>query len=173
MPSANGTRLKPSSNETIELARTRRDRYHEAVALVNLGNVHLFRDRFDHALQFFERVLAFKDLESQLVYSVALTNAGICYYRLGEIDRAIDAQRRAVASHERPGRPRVYYERALGELGNDVPRQAETPRARSRICAGDGGREGGRPERRDAALWAVEPRATRTFARASGTRRRK
>jgi CHAT domain-containing protein/tetratricopeptide (TPR) repeat protein len=102
---------------TIESARQHGDRYHEAVALVNLGTAHLFRNRFDHALQSFERVLDFKELEPQLVYSVALTNAGVCYHRLGEVDRAIDAHRRAVSSHERPGRPRVYYARALGELG--------------------------------------------------------
>jgi CHAT domain-containing protein len=102
---------------TIDLARTERERYHEAVALVNLANVYLFRDRFDRALQILERVLAYKDLESQLVYAVALANAGICYQRLGELDRAIEVQRRAVASHEKPGRPRIYYIRALGELG--------------------------------------------------------
>ncbi len=104
-------------NDTVVNARQQNDRYHEAVALLNLGTAHLFRNRFDHALQYFERILAYKDLDDRLVYSVALTNAGICYYRLGDIDRAIDAQTRAVTSHERPGRPRVFYERALGELG--------------------------------------------------------
>jgi len=105
-------------HETIERAMAAGDDYHEAVALVNLGTAFLFRDRFDDALQYFERVLANKSLEPQLVYSVALTNAGICYYRLGEMSRAIESQRRAVAAHEHPGRPRVYYQRALGELGN-------------------------------------------------------
>jgi CHAT domain-containing protein/tetratricopeptide (TPR) repeat protein len=104
-------------DDTVERARARGNHYHEAVALVNLGNVHLFRDQFDHALRFLERVIALKDLESQLVYSVALTNAGICYQRLGEVSRAIDAQRRAVAAHERPGRPRFFHQAALGELG--------------------------------------------------------
>jgi CHAT domain-containing protein len=105
-------------NETIADAQKQRDRYHEVVALVNLGAGDLLRDRFDHALQSFERALSFNDLENQLVYAVALTNAGICYQRLGEFDRAIDVQRRAVSSHERPGRPRIYYLRALGELGS-------------------------------------------------------
>lgn len=104
-------------HETIARAVKRGDRYHEAVALVNLGTAYLFRDRFDDALQYFERVLANKDIESQLVYSVALTNAGVCYYRLGDMARAIDAQRRAVAKYEHPGRPREYHQRALGELG--------------------------------------------------------
>ena len=49
-------------SQTIEQARQRRDRYREAVALVNLGGAHLFRNRFDHALQFFERVLALENL---------------------------------------------------------------------------------------------------------------
>ena len=104
-------------NETVTEALKRGDRYHEAVALVNLGTGHLDRARFDHALQYFERALSFKDLQTQLVYAVALTNAGICYQRLGEFDRAIDVERRAVSSHEAPGRPRIYYIRALGELG--------------------------------------------------------
>ena len=105
-------------HDTIERATTLGDRYHEAVALVNLGTAYLFRDRFDDALQYFERVLANKNLESQLVYSVALSNAGVCYYRLGDMSRAIDAERRAVAAYEHPGRPREYHQRALGELGN-------------------------------------------------------
>jgi CHAT domain-containing protein/Tfp pilus assembly protein PilF len=116
-------------NETIEQARGQRDRYREAVALLNLGTSHLFRDRFDHALQFFERILADKNLAPWLVHSVALANAGICYYRLGEIDRAIDAQTRAVASHQGPGRPRVYYARALGELGTTYLVKADTKNA--------------------------------------------
>ncbi len=90
-------------HDTIERATKRGDRYHEAVALVNLGTAYLFRDRFDDALQYFERVLANKNLESQLVYSVALSNAGVCYYRLGDMSRAIDAQRRAVARVRTPG----------------------------------------------------------------------
>ena len=104
--------------ETIERAKESGDQYREAVAVVNLGGAYLFRNRFDRALQFFERVLANKSLEPQLVYAVALTNAGICYQRLGELSRAIDAQRRAVAAHERPGRPRFFHQAALGELGS-------------------------------------------------------
>jgi CHAT domain-containing protein len=114
---------------TIEQARAARDQYHEAVALLNLGTAHLFRNRFDHALQYFDQILALRELQSRLVYSVALANAGICYQRLGEIDRAIDVQKKAVASHERPGRPRVFYERALGELGTTYLVKGDTTSA--------------------------------------------
>jgi CHAT domain-containing protein/Tfp pilus assembly protein PilF len=139
--------------QTVALARMGQDRYHEAVALVNLGNVHLFRNRFDHALQFFERVIGFNELQPQLVYAVALANAGICYYRLGEVDRAIDVQQRAIASHEGPGRPRVYHERALGELGTTYLVKGETSKAiahlrRAMQVSGEAGLNA------DAARWA-------------------
>ena len=116
-------------NDTREHARKRGDRYREAVALLNFGTGQLDRNRFDHALQYFEGVLAFQDLSPRLLYAVAQTNAGICYHRLGDVDRAIDAHKRAVASHERPGRPRVYYARALGELGTTYLVKGDTENA--------------------------------------------
>jgi CHAT domain-containing protein/tetratricopeptide (TPR) repeat protein len=141
-------------NQTSDRARQQNDRYREAVALLNLGTSHLFRDRFDHALQYFERVLASTDLSDRLVYAVALSNAGICYYRLGDVDRAIDAQKRAVASHERPGRPRVFYERALGELGTTYLVKGDAANAKPAlrraidVAKGEG-------LSADAALWAA------------------
>ena len=57
-----------SISETIRQAQQQRDQYREAIALQNLGTAYLFRDRFDDALQYFERVLANKSLEPQLVY---------------------------------------------------------------------------------------------------------
>ena len=139
---------------TTESARARGDRHHEAVALVNLGNVHLFRDRFDRALQFLERVIEFKELESQTVYAVALMNAGICYHRLGEVSRAIDLQKRAVASHERPGRPRIYYARSLGELGTTYLVNGDTANAIAYFRrAMDVGKEAGLAA--DVANWAT------------------
>jgi CHAT domain-containing protein len=116
-------------DEVVEQARKRGDRYHEAVALVNLGTGQLDRNRFDHALQYYERVISFQDLSTRLVHAVALTNAGTCYHRLGEIDRAIEVQKRAVASHERPGRPRAYYARALGALGTTYLVKGDTENA--------------------------------------------
>ena len=141
-------------NETARSAREQGDRYHEAVALLNLGTALLIRDRFDHALQYFERVLASTDLNDRLVYAVALSNAGICYYRLGDVDQAIDAQKRAVASHERPGRPRVFYERALGELGTTYLVKGDAANAKPALRrAIDVAKGAGLSA--DAALWAA------------------
>jgi CHAT domain-containing protein/tetratricopeptide (TPR) repeat protein len=92
------------------------DHYRQARALNDLGMGRLVRNRFDEAAPWFERALAMHDLESFTVYGQASNNAGICYSRLGQFDRAIAVQRRAVAIHEHQG-PRIDYEHALGELG--------------------------------------------------------
>jgi CHAT domain-containing protein len=92
------------------------DRYHEALALNDLGMGRLSSNRFDEALPWFERLLSFRDLEGLTIYSFALLNAGICHVQLGEFDKAIDLQRRAVTIHERHGATQ-RLERALGELG--------------------------------------------------------
>jgi CHAT domain-containing protein/tetratricopeptide (TPR) repeat protein len=93
------------------------DRYHQMLALNNLGMGRVVRNRFDEALPWFERVLSFTDLEQFTVYAVALYNAGICYARVGEFERALALQRRAVDIHERHG-SRGFFEQALGELGS-------------------------------------------------------
>jgi len=77
----------------------------------------LTRNRFDEALGWFEQAQAFSDLEDTAVYAAALNNAGVCYARLGDFDRAVAAQTRAVGLHQKRG-VSALYEQALGELGN-------------------------------------------------------
>jgi len=102
---------------TARAASEAGDRYHEAFALHQLGMGQFVRNRFDQALAFFERVLAFSDLSAMSIYAKALNNAGMCYSRLGQFERAIEVQRRAVDLQSR--RPRsADYEQALGQLGN-------------------------------------------------------
>jgi CHAT domain-containing protein/tetratricopeptide (TPR) repeat protein len=102
---------------TVRAASEARDRYHQAFALHQLGMGQLVRNRFDQALPFFEQVLAFSDLSAMSIYAKALSNAGICYSRLGQFERAIVVQRRAVDLQSR--RPHsAEYEQALGQLGN-------------------------------------------------------
>lgn len=100
-----------------DLARTTGDRTREAEILGTLGMGHLVRERYDAALAYFEQVLSFKDLDTHLSYAVALSNAGVCYARLGDFDRALELQQRAVSLHEGRTVP-VYLEQALGELGH-------------------------------------------------------
>src|SRR5262249_9079245 len=82
-----------------------------------LGMGRLSRNRFDEAAGWFEQALAITELEDTTAYAAALNNAGVCYARLGEFDRAVTAQTRAVRLHEKRG-VSAWYERALGELGS-------------------------------------------------------
>src|SRR5215467_3532018 len=102
---------------TVRAASESGDRYHEAFALHQLGMGQFVRGRLDQALSLFERVLAFSDLSAMSIYAKALNNAGMCYSRLGQFERALAAQRRAVDLQSR--RPRsAEFEQALGQLGN-------------------------------------------------------
>jgi CHAT domain-containing protein/Tfp pilus assembly protein PilF len=92
------------------------DRFREASATLNRGAGYLQTDRFDAALPYFETVMAMDDVSSLMVYARALRNAGICYARLGNFDRAIAVQRKSVEVNEQRG-PRIYLEQALGVLG--------------------------------------------------------
>ena len=93
-----------------------KDRHRHALALNNLGMGRLIRSRYDEALLWFEQVLSYTDLEQMAVYGTALYNAGICYSRLGEFDRALAVQHRAAQFHERSGPSRQLVE-SLGSLG--------------------------------------------------------
>jgi CHAT domain-containing protein/tetratricopeptide (TPR) repeat protein len=105
------------------------DRYRLAVALVNAGMSRVVRNRFDEALPYFERTVSFADLERKMIFSVALSNAGICYYRLGSFERALSFQTRAVEAHRNSGERTVYLQRALGELGTTYLVSGDAKRA--------------------------------------------
>ena len=73
------------------------DHYRRALALNNLGMARYVRNRWDEALPFFQNVLALDDIVQATVYASALIDAGMCYSRLGQFDRAIPLQQHAVA----------------------------------------------------------------------------
>ncbi len=103
-------------NGVLKAANGRADRFREALAINNLGMSRLIRNRFDDALPWFERVLAYDDLQQTRVYAASLNNAGICLARLGQFDRALALQGQAVAMYERSGRKNELMT-ALGEIG--------------------------------------------------------
>jgi CHAT domain-containing protein/tetratricopeptide (TPR) repeat protein len=99
--------------------------YIEAMAATSLGMGKFVRNRCDEALPRFERVLALSSIADTTLYARALYNAGMCYARLGQFDKAVEVQQRAVtASEGRPNAPE--YERALGQLGNTYILQGNT-----------------------------------------------
>jgi tetratricopeptide (TPR) repeat protein len=138
-------------NDVLRAAIARGDRYHQAVARLDLGYSQLVQKRYDAALAWLEPVLALTDLSDFTIYADALNNAGFCYSRLGQFDRAIAAQSRAVKRHE--GGARREYEQALGQLGStyilrdDVRTSLPYLRRALDVATEAGLRE-------DAALWA-------------------
>lgn len=102
--------------EAVAAGKAAGDRFREASATLNLGTGFLMRNRFDEALPYFEAVIAMTDLSSLMVYAIALRNAGVCYARLGDFDRAVAVERRSVEVNEQRG-PRIYLQQALGILG--------------------------------------------------------
>lgn len=137
--------------EARKVAQRAGDSPREAGALVTLGMGQFVRDRFDEALGYFEPALALKGIDADLRYVTALSNAGASYARLGEFDRALELQRRAVALHESRNVP-TYLEQALGELGHTEflrgdPEAALALLSRARGVAAAAGRTA------NAALW--------------------
>ncbi len=131
-------------------AAARPSAYHQAVALNMLGNSRIGRNRFGEALAYFERVLALDHARPYTVYGGALANAGVSYARLGQFDRAVEVQQRAVASHEARDVP-TYLGLALGELGNTYVLQNDYRRGLEYLSrAFDVAMAAGTP---DAAVW--------------------
>jgi len=104
------------------------DRYHQAIALNDLGMGHVVRSQFDQALPYFERVIGFDELKDFAIYASSMANAGSCYQRLGDFDRAMAVQRRALEIQEHRARPE-HLVQALGEMGNLYVLQGEPVKA--------------------------------------------
>jgi CHAT domain-containing protein/Tfp pilus assembly protein PilF len=152
------TRLKAALGEAERLG----DRYRQVLALNNLGMRFVNQRRVDEALPWFTRVLSFADLEQTAVYGVSLNNAGACYARLGQFERALEMQHRAVTLHERRGAAGPY-EQALGELGSTYVLMSDLARGvpyltKALAVAEEAGLNA------DAALWARNLAAAQVHA---------
>jgi CHAT domain-containing protein len=106
-------------------AAASRNRYVEATAVLSSGMGKFVRSRYDEALPLFEHVLSLSGIADTTIYGRALYDAGMCYSRLGQFDKATAIQFRAVTANE--GRPAsADYEQALGQLGNTYILQGST-----------------------------------------------
>ena len=109
-------------NTVVTKAAATADRYHQATALNDLGRGLMARSRFDEALRYFEQVVAMQDLREWSIYAASLNNAGSCYQRLGQFDRAIALQPRSLDVYEHRGK-RESFVLALGEMGTRTRRE--------------------------------------------------
>ncbi len=115
-------------HQVMSAAAAASDRYHEATSANDLGRGLMLRNRYDEALPYFERVMAMQDIRDYSIYAVSSHNAGICYQRLGQFDKAMVVEERAVAAQELRGK-REYFVQALGEMGNLYALRGEPDRA--------------------------------------------
>jgi CHAT domain-containing protein/Tfp pilus assembly protein PilF len=106
-------------NRVASEAERAGDNPHRMGALLNLGFDRLSQDRFDEALTYFETVVGETGPDSLSMHSVALGNAGICYSRLGEFDRAEGVQKRAIKVQEDAGAT-PFLDGTLAEAGNTL-----------------------------------------------------
>jgi tetratricopeptide (TPR) repeat protein len=99
-----------------------------------------------------EKVLSLTDLEPFTIYRVSLTNAAICYTRLGDFDRATALQGRALRIQEQHPATRGLIQ-ALGQLGTIFLSKGDAAQAvpylRRALAVAKDLHENG-----DAALWA-------------------
>src|SRR4051812_30478780 len=114
-------------NAAVAKAAARRDDFSQARGWNDLGMGGLVRGRWDEAILKFEHVLSLPDLGQMTIYAGASNNAGVCYARLGELDRALSLQQKAIAFYAGHGR-RLDYAAALGELGNTYVQRGEPAR---------------------------------------------
>jgi CHAT domain-containing protein/tetratricopeptide (TPR) repeat protein len=103
----------------LDAAEQAGDHYHRLGAMINLGFNRLRQSRFDEALSNFETVVRETGPDSLTMHSVALSNAGICYSRLGEFERAFAAQKQAIEIQEKAA-VTPFLEQTLAETGNNL-----------------------------------------------------
>lgn len=142
---------RTSLSTLIDQAGHRADDYHLALGLINLGRAYVGLDRHDQALTYLKTAVDLTHVTMR-IRSVALYNAGICYTRLGDFDRALTMQQQAAQASE-PG-PKVFFEQALGELGTTYLYKGELQQGTKYLERALGVAIGDPSMRRDAQLWA-------------------
>lgn len=76
--------------ESLQIARTQKDSYAEALALAGLGAVATAEERFDESIDWHEAALKLaKSLDAQRSLAQILGNTGWAYRRLGDFDSAL------------------------------------------------------------------------------------
>jgi len=110
----------PDADVLLQSARTRvaaeGDPYRLAQVSNTMGMGLVTRGRYDEALPYFDSIVRESAIAGTTVQGLAFNNAGLCYARLGQFDRAVSMQQQAIAIQQ--GGRRQSLAQALGELGS-------------------------------------------------------
>jgi len=124
----------------LDLAEHLRDPSLLARAYLNLGHNRLRFARFDAAIPFLDRALAFgRQSGAKPLIAAALGNLGWCYYRLGDLDRAMDDLVRAESLSREMGL-RDQQQRWMVDIGvlyftlGDLGRAAQFERQAAKVA---------------------------------------
>ena len=113
LPEAFATQL-----QALRLCRQQPDAEGEANSLNALGNISLDLRQYRQALRYYEQSKAIYERRGQQPWVAgAFTNMGSCYEKLGRLDSALAAQRRAEALIAQHPRPRLAAALALRNMG--------------------------------------------------------
>jgi CHAT domain-containing protein/tetratricopeptide (TPR) repeat protein len=80
------------NRNALKIARAQHQRFLEASALSNLGVFELRQQHCADAVEHFDAALAIaRDLHNRTLFQRIAGNAGWCYYKLGDFDRALES----------------------------------------------------------------------------------
>ena len=105
------------------------DRYHEAIALNDLGMMSIRQFRFDEAIAWLaEALVSARQANAGLAIAVALNNLAMCYTQLGAFDDAARWREEAIRWFG-PGELKSMRRDRLGETGRTYAVQGDMRRA--------------------------------------------
>ena len=93
------------------------DPYWQAAAANNLGLERMRSFRFDEAIPFLEQALQAADSVQARRFSASLANLGLCYYRIGDFEKALSHLQKATEQQQQIG-AMAGLQSSLGEIGN-------------------------------------------------------
>ncbi len=118
MQTRDWTSAEATAREALEYAKRSGDTYLEAAALWNLGNRRRLLSLYDEAVPWYEQSSAVSEKGGyRLISAIVRHNLGICYFRLGDYDQALQILSRVERDYVEMGDV-VGQEKCFGDIGN-------------------------------------------------------
>jgi len=112
------TSAEATARDALEYAKRSGDAYLEATAHKSLGNRWMFNSRYDEAVPWYEQSIAVSEGNGYRFISATVRhNLGICYFRLGDYDKALQLYSRVERDYAEIGDV-VGQEKCAADIGN-------------------------------------------------------